>query len=148
MAARRLILVMLVLLVLSSAVAALIPIDRGELTDETTSTTTTTAPPAPSGKLVKASIRADAAEPQRIRLHKGDQLDLKIFSSKPGSAEIVALGVFEQLDRLDPAVVDLLLLDQGTYPVRFLPAQAATGGRVIGQLVVRGAARKPGGGRD
>jgi hypothetical protein len=144
MAARRLILVMLVLLVLSSAVAALIPVDRTEVTDETTSTTSTTPRPAPSGELVTATIRADAAKPKRIPARKGDQLELKLTSSKPGSVEVVALGVFEEVDRLDPARVDLLLFDQGTYPVRFLPPQATTGGRVIGRIVVGGVARKPG----
>ncbi len=142
MAARRLILVMLVLLVLSSAVAALIPADRDQLSEDTTEETTTPPARAPTGKLVTATVRVDAGKPQRVRARKGDQLDLKLTSSKPGAVEIVALGVLEDVDRLDPARVDLLLFDQGTYPVRFIPPQAATAAaREVGKIVVRGAAK-------
>jgi hypothetical protein len=139
MAARRLILVMLVLLVLSSAVAALIPVDRGEPGDttSTTSTATTTAPP--SGKLVTARISADRKDAKRVIANRGDQLRLTVSSSKPGDVEIVALGVFENVDRFLPAVIDLLLFDQGRYPVRLIPPAATTGeGRKIGVVVVRG----------
>jgi hypothetical protein len=144
MAARRLILVMLVLLVLSSAVAALIPVDRAERDDTTTETRTTQRPPTPTGELVTARIDANAREAKRIRAHTGDQLELTVSASGPGQVEIIALGVFEGVDRLTPASIDLLLFDPGTFPVRLLAPDAGTGaGRVIGRIVVRGAGSDP-----
>ena len=138
MAARRLILVMLVLLVLSSAVAALIPVDRAER-DETTTEATTTPPPEPSGELVEARINGDSQKAKRIPVRKGDQLSLTVSASRAGAVEIEALGVFEDVDRFLPAVIDLLPVDLGTYPVRLLPDAEPGTGRVIGQIVVRGA---------
>ena len=138
MAARRLILVMLVLLVLSSAVAALIPVDRAER-DETTTQATTTPQPEPSGELVEARINGDSVNPKRIPVPKGDQLTLTVSASRPGAVEIEALGVFEDVDRFLPAVIDLLPFDRGTYPVRLLPDAEPGTGRVIGRIVVRGA---------
>jgi hypothetical protein len=138
MAARRLILVMLVLLVLSSAVAALIPVDRAER-DETTTQTSTTTQPVPAGELVEARISGDSAKPKRILVHKGDQLSLTVSASSPAAVEIEALGVFDDVDRFLPAVIDLLPVDRGTYPVRLLPDTEPGTGRVIGRIVVRGA---------
>ncbi len=139
MAARRLILVMLVLLVLSSAVAALIPVERDAVEETSSSTTTTAQEPAESGELLRRKINADAKKPTTIRLAKGDQLEVTVTSSKPGQVEIAALGVFEGVDEFFPARLDLLPVDQGTYPVRLVPDEPpAETGRVIGRIVVRG----------
>ena len=141
MAARRLILVMLVLLVLSSAVAALIPVERDAVQETSSSTTTTAQEPPESGELLHRKIDADAKQPTTIRMARGDQLDVTVTSSKAGQVEIAALGVFEGVDRFFPARLDLLPADQGTYPVRLVPNQpAGDPGRVIGRIVVRGAA--------
>ena len=141
MAARRLILVMLFLLVLSSAVAALIPVERDALDGSSSSTTTTTAPEPPAtGELVKHRLDAQAKKPETIRIAKGDQLELTVSSTEPGQVEIAALGVLEDVDRFFPAHLDLLPADQGTYPVRLVPDEPAGDlGRVIGRIEVRGA---------
>ena len=139
MAARRLILVMLVLLVLSSAVAALIPVERDALEDTSTSTTTTTQEAPEAGELVERKINADAKQPTTIRMARGDQLDVTVTSSKAGQVEIVELGVFEGVDPDFPAHLDLFPVDQGTYPVRLVPDEpAGDPGRVIGRVVVEG----------
>ncbi len=136
MAARRLILVMLVLLVLSSAVAALIPIERDAL-DDTSTTATATKEPAPTGKLVRGKIDADRSKARTIRLRAGDQLQLTVTSSKPGQVEILEPGVLETIDPFLPVHIDLLPLDQGAYLVRLIPPQPPTArGRVIGRIVV------------
>ena len=135
MAARRLILVMLVLLVLSSAVAALIPVERDALEDTSTSTTTKATPP--TGELVHGRINADRAKPKTIRIAKGDQLDLTVSSSKPGQVEILVFGVLDDVGRFAPAHIDLLPVDRGRYAVRLLPPEpGGRGARVIGRIIV------------
>jgi hypothetical protein len=137
MAARRLILVMLVLLVLSSAVAALIPIERDALEGSSSTTSTTVQEPPATGELVRRKVDADAKRPPTIRITRGDQLELTVTSSRPGQIEIVALGVLQDVDRFLPARFDVLPADRGTYSVGFIPPEppGATG-RVIARIAV------------
>ena len=96
MAARRLLIVMLVLLGLSTLAAALVPQHplRGGTTASTTTTqptTTTAGPPAGRSLSVKILVGAkkvpvggrpalQAAQTTVRALHVGDQLSLKVFS--------------------------------------------------------------------
>jgi hypothetical protein len=143
MAARRLILAMLVLLVLSSAVAALIPVERSAVDESSTTTQTTTAEPPEPGDLVRRRVDADRAEPAKIEIHRGDQLELAVTSSAPGQVEILVLGVSQDVDRFSVARFDLLPADRGTYAVRFIPPEpAGDEGRVIARIVVGGEATR------
>jgi hypothetical protein len=118
-AARRLILIMLALLVLSSVAAALVPIDREALRD--TATETTPAPAESTGKRVEREVDADAdAEGQRIELRLGDSLALTVSSREPGLVEVVGLGLTEDVDPKEPAVFDLRPIEGGSYPVRLI----------------------------
>ena len=93
MAARRLIAVMLVLLFLSSLAAALAPVDTGrEETTSTTSTTDTTARASTEGKLVRATLDARGKGEPRVRVSVGDQLQLRVRTTRPGTVELVGLG--------------------------------------------------------
>ena len=142
MAARRLILAMLVLLVLSTVLATLVPVDRDGVGDDTSSTTTTTEPESPAiaaGELVRRSIAADDPTPERIELERGDQLELTVTSSKlADQVEIPAFSGLENVNPDFPARFDLLALETGSFPVRLSEAE-----RVIARIEV-GAGAEPG----
>jgi hypothetical protein len=152
-AARRLILVMLVLLVLSSILAALIPVDRNQARNgSTSSVTTTTVAPLPTGKLLHRTIATDDPTPKRIKLNLGDQLELTVTSAKlADQVEIPAFGELENVDPNLPARFDLLALEPGSFAVRLVEAK-----RVIGRIEVaprsdhgkRGKSRDPPGSRS
>jgi hypothetical protein len=129
MAARRLILAMLFLLVVSSIIVALIPIEAPERSeDSTTASTISTSTATDAGELIVRTVSADAASPARIPMQVGDQLQLTITSSVPNQVEIEALGEFENVDPNFPARMDLFPFDTGRFAVRLLdpPGQVAT----------------------
>jgi hypothetical protein len=128
-AARRLLILMLVLLGVSTVAAALVPVDR-TVDDETTTTTTSTRE-APTGELVPESIDAGADTPTTIRVQVGDQLQLRVTSPEPDEVEIPALDELEDVDPEAPARFDLLLFNRGQFPVRLVEAE-----RKIGEIVV------------
>jgi hypothetical protein len=130
-AARRLLIVMLVLLGVSTVAAALVPVERDADGDDTTTTSTTTTK-RPTGELMRESIHAGAREPQTIRVHVGDQLQLEITARKADQVEIPRLGELEDVDPDAPARFDLLLFDRGRFGVRLVEAE-----RLIGEIVVR-----------
>jgi hypothetical protein len=134
-AARRLIMVMLVLLELSSILAALVPVERNRPGDDSSSSTTTTtrAPaPVPSGELVRRTIAADDPTPERIKLGLGDQLELTVTTAKlPDQVEIPAFGQLDDVDPDFPARFDLLALEPGSFAVRLVDA-----GRVVARIEV------------
>jgi hypothetical protein len=133
MAARRLIAVMLVLLFLSSLAAALAPVERGEDTSTTSTDPVTEAVEVPSGDLVRATLRHRPGEPpQRIPASVGDQLQLRVTSNRVATVELVGLGPTEDVDPLAPALFDVLLEDEGRFPVREL----GESGRTLGVIVV------------
>jgi hypothetical protein len=138
MAARRLILAMLVLLVMSSVLAALVPIEPDEPEQSPTgSTGTERSEPTPTGELVRRTIAADDPTPERIELGRGDQLDLAVTSAKlADQVEIPAFGVTEDVDPDLPARFDLLALEAGSFPVRLVEA-----GRAIARIEVAARAK-------
>lgn len=139
MAARRLIMAMLVLLVLSTILAALIPVERDRLRDSSSTTTTTTTPAEPAGQLVRRSIATDDATPERIELSLGDQLELTVESPKlADQVEIPAFGELDDVDPDFPARFDLLMLETGSFPVRLVEA-----GRVIARIDVSAQDSRP-----
>lgn len=130
MAARRLLILMLVLLGVSTVAAALVPVDRDAGGDETTSTSTSTRE-RPTGQRVPASIHAGADKQKTIRVHPGDQLQLKVTSPKADEVEIRALDQLEDVDPDAEATFDLLLFEPGHFGVRLVESE-----RKIGEIVV------------
>lgn len=121
MAARRLVVVMLVLLFVLSLVAALAPVQP--VVEEPEEDPVTQVPPpaiTQDPKQVEAQIDANAKEPPAIAVDVGDQLRLEVVSRTPATVELVGLGPTDDVDRFDPAVFDVLLTEKGTYSVRFL----------------------------
>jgi hypothetical protein len=126
-AARRLLILMLVLLGVSTVAAALVPVDP-DAGEDSTSTSTTTATRAATGKLVPASIDAGKRNAQTVRAHVGDQLQLRVES--PRRADEVEIPALDEIDDVDPdapAHFDLLLFDKGRFPVRLVDADRQIG---------------------
>ncbi|MGH2955437.1 MAG: hypothetical protein ACRDL6_00380 [Solirubrobacterales bacterium] len=145
MAARRLLIVMLILLGLSTLAAALVP--RESLRDGTTETTTepteSTEPEVvPAGKALRTTIRADRRRIQVIPLLAGDQLSLTVTSKRSDQVEIPGLGLVQAVGPAAPARFELLAREQQTYGVRLVDAR-----RLIARIEVRerggGAAKGP-----
>jgi hypothetical protein len=130
-AARRLLILMLVLLGVSTVAAALVPVDRDAGGDDTTTTSTSTAEAA-TGELKDRSIDAGADKPKTIRVHVGDQLQLRVKSRSADEVEIPALDELEDVDPAADAHFDLLLFEAGRYGVRLVEAE-----RKIGTIIVR-----------
>jgi hypothetical protein len=124
MAARRLLIVMLILLGLSTLAAALVPQHalRGGTTGSTTTQptqSTTTAAPA-TGRSLSASIKIGGkripvvAGPVCVRgkcgepIHVGDQLSLEVFARKQTELEIRSFGLIGVASKTAPALFQLL----------------------------------------
>jgi hypothetical protein len=136
MAARRLLILMLVLLGVSTLAAALVPPQGDE--QRATSTDTTTGQPAhagedrgPPGRLIKRTIRVAPHGADMVRIHRDDQLALTVRSGVADQVEIPAFGQLEDLTPEAPARFNLLPDRTGTVAVRLLAA-----GRVIGRIEV------------
>jgi hypothetical protein len=119
-AARRLVIVMLVLLGLSTLAAALI--DPPETTEDEEVATEPAPGPPPRGELVRRRIRAEGRSPATIAVEVGDQLALTVTSRRGEEIEIPALGELRFASPLDPAGFDLLVREEGTYGVRLVEA--------------------------
>jgi hypothetical protein len=135
MAARRLLIVMLVLLGLSTLAAALVP--QHALRDGTTASTTTTQPttttaePPPGRSLnveilvggkkvpVVAASLCKARKPRCEPLHVGDQLSLEVLSKGQAELEIPAFGLIGVASNNSPAFFQLLPQEPGTIGVLF-----------------------------
>jgi hypothetical protein len=141
MAARRLLIVMVVLLTVSTLAAALVPVrDTDESTEETTTRSTTEATRDPPGELVRATVDGSSSKEQRVEVRVGDQLRLRVTSRRPDEVEIPAFGELRDVARDSPALFDLLPFEAGTYSVRLVEA-----GRRIARIEVeRRRRRAPG----
>jgi hypothetical protein len=138
MAARRLLIVMLVLLGLSTLAAALVPqhsLRGGTTTSQVTTTqpaeTTPAAPPPPGRSLsveivvggkkvpVVAGTLCKAPKPRCEPLHVGDQLSLEVLSKKHGELEIPTFGLIGVASRNSPAFFQLLPREPANIGVLF-----------------------------
>jgi hypothetical protein len=146
MAARRLIIVLLVLFGISVAAAAIAPDRKGGLigassSDSTSASSTTSdssAPSAAAGVTLTARIDAGSARPEAVNGFVGDQLELAVTSREKGRViEIDEYGVTEFAGPNAPAEFNLLLRDPGRFPIT-----DGGGGRIVGRLVVRERERK------
>jgi hypothetical protein len=135
MAARRLLIVMLVLLGLSTLAAALVP--QRALRDGTTGTTTTrtttpTAPPPNPSFLRPTKITVGGKKfPVVSPIHVGDQLRLLVRSRVPAEIQIPEFGLLGFASPNTPARFELLPRNPGTFGILF----AATG-QVAGRIKV------------
>jgi hypothetical protein len=153
MAARRLLIVMLVLLGLSTLAAALIPPQAlREGTTDTTSTTeeTVTAPPEtpPRGKHLAAKVTVKKGKRPVVPIEVGDQLSLIVSLApglRPDELEMPAFGLVDAVGPDEPARFEILAQSAGSYKIRFVSTR-----RIAARIVVekRGAGkrekRKPG----
>ena len=141
MAARRLIIVLLVLFGISVAAAAIAPDRQGGLigasdsdSTSTSSSSTTSASPAPTtaaGETLTVRIDASSARPETLEGFVGDQLELSVRSRNGQVIEIGEYGVTDFAAPNAPATFDLLLREPGRFPIT-----DGDNGRVVGRLVV------------
>jgi hypothetical protein len=160
MAARRLLIVMLVLLGLSTLAAALVPQHalRGGTTGTTTrSAPTTTTPPAPAGRslMVKilvggkkvpvvASALCKQRKPKCEPLHVGDQLSLQVLSKVNAELEIPTFGQLGVASANAPAFFQLLPQEPGRIGVIFASSRkVAARIEVLSAKAAARALRKP-----
>lgn len=110
------------MLFLSSLAAALAPVEQRESTSTSSSSSTSTnsTGSARAGELIIQSLDLPASETPNVKAQEGDQLQLRITSKQTGTIELVALGVDADVGPNQPALFDVLLVEPGTYPVRFL----------------------------
>lgn len=130
MAARRLLIVMLVLLFVSTLAAALAPV---EAPDEQADPprTATERPSDPAGEAVGRTVEIGPGSPEQISIALGDQLSLTVRSSRLVRVEIPRLGLLETAEPESPARFDLLPPEPGSYPVRVLES-----GRTVARIEV------------
>jgi hypothetical protein len=126
MAARRLLIVMLVLLGLSTLAAALIPPES--LREDSTGTTTTEATqtqPADrtsGGGLFVQRITVGGKQVPVVPIKVGNELRLTVHSQRADELEIPALGLVEAVAPGAPAHFDILAESEGSYGIRFVEA--------------------------
>ena len=137
MAARRLLILMLVLLVASTLAATLISpqAEREETTARSGRTSGERGRDGTRhqlGSRVSKTIEASARGTERIRLRLGDQLALGVRSATADEVEIPALGLIDDVDRDAPARFDILAQTPGRFEVRLLDAR-----RTVGRITVR-----------
>ena len=132
MAARRLVIVMLVLLGLSTLAAAFIhpPARNG------TPTTIGRQKPPPSsnpaatgsaGRLVTAAFRISNAKPKTVSVSPGDELRLAVSGPFGDSIEIPGFGLTETMSLYAPAHFDLIVDRPGRFAVRAVDAGLLAG---------------------
>jgi hypothetical protein len=146
MAARRLLIVMLVLLGLSTLAAALIPqrtLRNGSETDSTTQAgTTTTTPSPPAGRALTAKIFVGGKKvpvvagpvcgkrkPRCEPIHVGDRLSLLVFSKEPAQLEFPEFGLFGFASGEAPVRFELLPETAGRFGILF--ADPGTGAKLL-----------------
>ncbi|MGZ8666414.1 MAG: hypothetical protein ACXWZM_04820 [Solirubrobacterales bacterium] len=141
MAARRLIVVMLVLLGLSTLVAALVPTpqpsgggpgsETGPATNREPSRPPGSAPPGGAG-LVTARIEVSPRAPEVVRVKPGQRLVLLVGGPVGDDISIPAFGLTETMTPTSPARFDLIVDRAGRFPIRAFAAD-----RVVGTIASR-----------
>ena len=146
MAARRLLILLLVMLGISTLAAALAPVksDRDSTTTETTGTETAatatdpaaSVPAATNAGLFKYTLDADAKNEKPIQLYVGEELQLTVTSKLFDQISIPELGQVQAVSPDGPADFDLFFDEAGDYAVRLVDED-----RKVGVLKVSPGAR-------
>lgn len=129
MAARRLLIVMLILLGLSTLAAALVPTrpNEDEGTDNTiasefTETESSPADTVPPGKSLGLTIRVGKGPVKVVPIHVGDQLTLIVRSTRADQLEIPSLGLLETVAPGLPARFEVFARAKGNLGIRYVEA--------------------------
>ena len=128
MAARRLMALLLVVLVVSTVAAALIaPLRQDpEPTPAEESAQGADAPQAAdttdSGRLIEKSVQAPSKDPAAVRMRPGDQLELTVRTRTATQVEIPRLGQVEDAAPDAPAHFSFLASSAGRFEARALGA--------------------------
>jgi hypothetical protein len=138
MAARRLLILLLAVLAISTLAAALI----GPRPTRQSPPAPTTAGDPPrgqqardrSGRLIEKTVEAGRRRAETIRLRSGDQLELTVRSRVAGQVEVPRLGLLEDVGPDVPAHLSLLPDELGHFPVRL-----AGSGQTVAVVVVSAA---------
>ncbi len=139
MAARRLVVVMLVLLAISTLATALLPRpDRDKTTPVTTNPDRKKqieSPPKPAerGLNLVARMQAGAAGPKSVRIERGDGLRLDVVARFGADVEIPGFGLTEPMTPFAAAQFDLFASDRGTFPVRIVDPVQLVGRVLVGR---------------
>ena len=148
MAARRLVMVMLVLLGLSTLAAAFVP-PPSSRNGTTTQATRTRVPsqaeqaPPTGGRLVEASVTITNGKPRTIRLRPGDELRLSVGGGFGDLVEIPAFGLTETMSPYAPAQFDLIPDREGRFAVRAVDANRVAAWIVVSEQQTGCAAARP-----
>jgi hypothetical protein len=131
-AARRLLIIMLVLLGLSTLAAALVPqrnLNEGETTGGTTTQTgpTVTTTPAPEIVPPVAEISVGGRKFPVVPVSVGDQFTLLVFSRRPREIAIPEFGLVGFATPETPARFELLMETAGTFGIVFTGSGKAAG---------------------
>ena len=150
MAVRRLLILMVVLLGVSALAAALLPSrppddeDTESTATEAVATGTTTAdetaPPEPGreGVALDATITVGGEQIPVVKpVEVGDQLSLTVKCRCSDLVEIPALGLVESVGPASPAHFDLLPPDEGSYGIRLIDAD-----KVVARIEVENGVKK------
>lgn len=142
MAARRLLIIMLVLLGLSTLAAALVPQrtlkDRTNGTTTTTQSTSATATSTPAATPAQVAITVGPRKLPLVRAHVGDQFTLLVTSILPREISIPEFGLVSFATPDAPARFELLSQTPGTFGILF-----AASGKVAAKLEVVTPSEKP-----
>jgi hypothetical protein len=138
-AARRLVIVMLVLLAVSTLAATLLPAPSRR----------TAVPQAPTqragegssrgargskdGVLLVTSMRISNLQPKTVRVERGDQLRLRVAAPFGDDIEIPGLGLTSPASAFAPAHFDLLASEIGSFSVRGVDSRRLAGWILVGR---------------
>jgi len=133
MATRRLLILMLAVLAVSTLGAALLAPQPGKPPPAATTTAKGdgTATRQRPGRLIEASVQTQSPHPEPIRLRPGDQLELTVRSATPGQIEIPRFGLLEDAGPDQPAHFSLVADEPGSFPVRLAGTQRAVARVVV-----------------
>ena len=116
---------MVVLLAISTLAAALVPPPEengeGSSSPTTTSTSSRATEEAPKADLVRSEVAVPKGghAPRQVDVAPGDQLALTVTSGDPGEVSLPDFGLIEFAGPGDPATFNVLIQDEGEFPVRF-----------------------------
>ena len=122
MLARRLLLLAAVLLLLSALAAGLAPRQQVGTAPETERSA------LPPGTTLPRAISADPGADAKVKVHRGDLLQLEVSGDVLDSVLIERLDMMDAIAPLAPARFDLLIdAPAGVYPIRLVDADRRIG---------------------